>query len=240
MPLLDSRGESTALILVRDLGLKSIMVELSKLSAIEFSPVLGAEARLDLFDWYGKPAIRKSRIPKAYRIEQLDKILRTRRTKEEMEILHAAKLVGVDCPEVYFADPEASEIIMEFVPGLLLKEIYGSSDTVFRRVGQYSGRLHSKGIIHGDLTTKNMILSGERLVFIDFGLAFFSDRIEDRAEDLHLLKQVLKTETSLKKAMSNFEATLDGYTNIVGKNRASEVKSQIAKIELRGRYAQVD
>ncbi len=215
-------------------------MQLSELSANEFSPVLGAEARLDLVDWYGKPAIRKSRIPKTYRIEQLDKLLRARRTKEEVEILHAAKLADVDCPEVYFADPETSEIIMEYVPGLLLKEIHNPNDIVFRRVGQYSGRLHSKRIIHGDLTTKNVILSGERLVFIDFGLAFFSDRIEDRAEDLHLLKQVLKTETSLKRAMSNFEAILEGYADIVGKKQTGEVKSQIAKIELRGRYAQVD
>jgi Kae1-associated kinase Bud32 len=215
-------------------------MELSELSPTEFSPVFGAEARLDLVDWYGKPAIRKSRIPKAYRIEQLDKILRARRTKEEVEILRAAKLAGVDCPEVYFADPETSEIIMEFVPGLLLKEIRDSNAAVFRRVGQYSGKLHSKGIIHGDLTTKNMILSRDRLMFIDFGLAFFSDRIEDKAEDLHLLKLVLKTESSLRRAMSNFDATLEGYSDIAGENQMSDVKSQIAKIELRGRYAQVD
>ena len=219
---------------------KSGSIQLSEISTAEFSPVLGAEARLDLVDWYGKTAIRKSRIPKAYRIEQLDKLLRARRTKEEVEILHAAKLAGVDCPEVYFADQESSEIVMEFVPGPLLKEIRDSSDALFRKVGQYAGRLHSKGIIHGDLTTKNMILSQERLVFIDFGLAFFSDRIEDGAEDLHLLKQVLKTETSLSKAISNFEAAMDGYSEIAGENQTSEVKSQIAKIELRGRYAQVD
>jgi TP53 regulating kinase and related kinases len=207
--------------------------------AAKFETVLGAEARLDLIDWYGQPAIRKSRIPKDYRIAPLDKVLRSRRTKEEVEILHSSKLAGVDCPALFFADPKSSEIIMEFVRGVLLKNS-DSGEHIFRQVGRCTGFLHSKGIIHGDLTTKNIIISGPRLVFIDFGLAFFSDRIEDRAEDLHLLKQVLKTEQSPKKAMSDFESAMTGYTAVVGQETAKAVKTQIAKIELRGRYAQVD
>jgi Kae1-associated kinase Bud32 len=214
--------------------------ELTDLSPTSFVPVLGAEARLEVVDWYGKAAVRKARIPKSYRIEQLDKILRARRTKQEVEILHASKLAGVDCPVVYFTDPLSSEIIMEFVSGTLLRNLEASSETIFQEVGKYTGKLHRAGIIHGDLTTKNMILSGERLVFIDFGLAFFSDRTEDQAEDLHLLKQVLKTENFQKKAVSKFEAALEGYTEILGEKQARLVKSQIAKIELRGRYAQVD
>jgi len=214
--------------------------ELSDLARKSFIPVLGAEARLEAVDWYGKAAIRKVRIPKSYRIEQLDKILRARRTRQEVEILHTAKLGGADCPVVYFADPISSEIIMEFVSGTLLRNLEGPNKPIFQDVGKYTGKLHRSGIIHGDLTTKNMILSGDRLVFIDFGLAFFSNRTEDRAEDFHLLKQVLKTENSQKKALSEFEAALRGYAEILGEKQVRLVKSQIAKIELRGRYAQVD
>ncbi|MHB1868616.1 MAG: protein kinase family protein, partial [Nitrososphaerales archaeon] len=83
----------------------------------------GAEAMIELVEWNGKPAIRKIRVPKTYRSEALDKRLRSRRTKEETELLRAAKLVRVDVPEVYFADPKSSEILMEYVQGILLKDI---------------------------------------------------------------------------------------------------------------------
>ena len=77
-----------------------------------FETKLGAEARIELTDWYGKHAIRKIRIPKSYRSETLDKKLRARRTREETELLHQAKLVRVEVPEVFFADPKTSEIVM--------------------------------------------------------------------------------------------------------------------------------
>ncbi len=213
---------------------------MSELRPEKYSPVLGAEAKIELVHWYGRPAIRKSRVPKSYRLEELDRILRSRRTKQEVEILYASKMVGVDCPRVFFADPVSCEIVMEYVQGVLLKDLQGEERGVFERVGQYAGILHSAGIIHGDLTTKNVIISGERIALIDFGLAFFSDRIEDRAEDLHLLKQALKSTNSLMAAASKFGSAISGYEGAVGKTGAGAVKKQIAKIELRGRYAQVD
>lgn len=206
----------------------------------EFSPILGAEAKIELIDWYGRPAIRKYRIPKPYRIEQIDSVLRWMRTKEEVQILQASKLAGVDCPVVLFADPNRSEIIMEYVAGTLVKDVREDGNGIFRRIGRYTGTLHSKGIIHGDLTTKNMIIWKERLVFIDFGLSFFSERIEDRAEDLHLLKQALKSSEPLKVALASFSSALKGYEEILGKKAATAVRNQMAMIELRGRYAQVD
>lgn len=206
----------------------------------KFSPVSGAEAKIELVDWYGRPAIRKYRIPKAYRIDEIDLALRSKRTKEEVEILHASKLAGVDCPAVLFADPNSSEIIMEYVPGVLVKDLREDRNGIFRRIGRYAGMLHSNGIIHGDLTTKNMIISKERLVFIDFGLSFFSERTEDRAEDLHLLKQALKSSESSKRALFGFSIALSGYEDILGKKATVAVKNQITMIELRGRYAQVD
>jgi len=207
---------------------------------IEFAPVQGAEAWIELVDWYGRPAIRKQRVPKAYRIELLDQILRTRRTKEEVEILHHAKLAGVKCPEVFFADPSSSEIIMNFINGPLLKDIDGGRNIAYEILGKYAGMLHSKGIIHGDLTTKNVVVSGSDIFLLDFGLSFYSDRLEDRADDLHLLKQVLKSSQTLRKATANFDLALKGYASILGRKEVSSIKKQIGKIELRGRYAQVD
>ena len=207
---------------------------------VGFIPVEGAEARIELVDWYGKPAIRKYRIPKPYRLEQLDRLLRSKRTKEEVEILYASKIAGANCPMVYFADPETSEIIMEYVQGPLLKNVSNNRKSFFLQVGRFAALLHSKGIIHGDLTTKNIIVPAEKPFLIDFGLSFVSDRIEDRAEDLHLLKQALKSTEPLKKAKLEFEAALKGYGEIAGGKLTKSIRQQIAKIELRGRYAQVD
>ncbi len=206
-----------------------------------FETRLGAEARIELTEWYGKPAIRKIRIPKSYRSEALDKKLRARRTKEETELLHQAKLVRVEVPEVFFADPKSSEIIMEYVNGTLLKDIQERkvAKEIYTKLGIYAARLHSKGMIHGDLTTKNVIQSGTRTVLIDFGLAFISERLEDKAEDLHLLKQAIKSSGS-KLSTRYFDYVLDGYEKEAGKKEMLKVKDQILEIERRGRYARVD
>jgi TP53 regulating kinase and related kinases len=206
----------------------------------EFSLTIGAEARIELVDWFGRKAIRKIRVPKLYREPELDKILRLRRTKEEVEILHAAKLAGVDTPEVFFADPLTSEIIMEYVEGKLLKDVGTGELPLFARLGEYAAKLHGKGIVHGDLTTKNVIVSGRRLVLIDFGLSFVSDRIEDRAEDLHLLKQALRSSNRSPVASREYNQVLRGYASIAGKTICTTILKQIEEIELRGRYARVD
>ncbi len=200
----------------------------------------GAEARIELVEWYGEPAIRKIRIPKSYREHGLDKKLRTRRTKEETEILSATKIADVDVPEVFFADPRSSEIIMEYVDGTLLKDIHErkTAKEVYTKLGTYAAKLHSNGIIHGDLTTKNVIHSSGRTVLLDFGLAFVSDRIEDMAEDVHLLKQAIKSAGSNQ--IRNFDYFLEGYGAESNGKHLDRIKKQILEIERRGRYARVD
>ncbi|MDA4111717.1 MAG: KEOPS complex kinase/ATPase Bud32 [Thaumarchaeota archaeon] len=208
-----------------------------------FSPVEGAEARIELIDWYDRPAIRKLRLSKKYRNQILDETLRSRRTKEEAEILHSSKLAQVDCPEIFFADPKTSELVMEFIPGSLLKDYLASGlqrAKLFKSLGKMVARLHKKGIIHGDLTTKNVILSQERMVLIDFGLSFVSDRLEDKAEDLHLLKQALKSSSPANIASRDFENVMSGYQKEIGEAFTKSLRKQISKIELRGRYAKVD
>lgn len=215
---------------------------------------IGAEARIDLIDWQGQRAISKTRIPKTYRNGTLDQRLRTRRTKEETEILLLAKLARVDCPKVFFVDPKKSEIVMEYIDGELLKDVEAKYQTSNSRqidanlsnsyitVGKYAARLHQSNIIHGDLTTKNVIIvTGEnRLVLIDFGLSFYSERIEDRAEDLHLLKQALMSTTSSRRAKTAFDLATRGYRIEAGQGRTRQILRKISEIEKRGRYARVD
>jgi TP53 regulating kinase-like protein len=205
-----------------------------------FETRFGAEAKIEQVDWYGKPAIRKIRIPKDYRSKSLDSRLRTSRTKAEAELLHSARLAGVLVPEVYFANPEESEIIMEFVNGRLLKELKREEieHGIFETLGMYAARLHEKGIIHGDMTTKNVIRYDNRITLIDFGLAFYSERLEDKAEDIHLLKQAIKG--SGLDVSTHFESILRGYNKEIGSREATKVRNQILEIERRGRYARVD
>ncbi|KAJ2432712.1 TP53 regulating kinase [Coemansia sp. RSA 2424] len=50
--------------------------------------------------------------------------------------------------------------------------------------------MHSFNIVHGDLTTSNMILgSDNQLVLIDFGLSQISSSTEDKAVDLYVLER---------------------------------------------------
>ena len=86
-----------------------------------------------------------------------------------------------------------TSIGLELIKGRRLRDVLSGSNhpEICRQIGAGTGLMHSNGVIHGDLTTSNMILSEGKLYFIDFGLAFFSDKIEDRAVDLHLLKQAL-------------------------------------------------
>jgi Kae1-associated kinase Bud32 len=227
------------------------MVSSSDLLAT-FAPISGAEAMIYLVDWHGKKAICKARIPKAYRNRDLDFCLRSKRTREEAEILHRAKLLGIDCPTFFFIDPVKTELIMEYIEGMSLRDlgafhVYHDSiesknlARVYREVGKYAGRLHSGKLIHGDLTTKNVILGKDnRIVLLDFGLSFVSDRIEDKAEDLHLLKQALKATHDTSRAAEIFDIVLEGYNSEIGENMVKRVISQIQSIEKRGRYARVD
>lgn len=227
-------------------------MEMNGLSSVfqprEFQVQIGAEARIELSSWRGRPVISKTRIAKKYRSEDLDTVLRTRRTKAEVEIIHRAKIAGVRCPDVFFADPRTSQILMTYVEAPHLKDVQLSTNAArlspfYIRVGETSGRLHKAGIIHGDFTTKNILVTSleEDPVIIDFGLSFFSQRVEDRAEDLHLLEQAfLSTLGSQSSAKRAFGLVLEGYSSVVGKSSSESVKKQIAAIKLRGRYARVD
>ena len=62
------------------------------------------------------------------------------------------------------------------------------------RIGQTVATLHDNTVIHGDLTTSNMILRDndpEQLVMIDFGLSYTSTMEEDKGVDLYVLERAL-------------------------------------------------
>lgn len=201
----------------------------------------GAEANLYRTDFQGWPAVLKRRIPKKYRLETLDFQLRRFRTVHEAQMIHQARTYGVPTPIIYYIDIPNTSIMMSYVEGPRLKEILERTSKSTRRrilefVGSCIGRLHNASTIHGDLTTTNMIKTQiESVAFIDFGLSFHSNQIEDRGEDIHLLKTILES-THHKISDECLVNVMHGYSKAVGKKNALIVSRKVRDIERRGRY----
>jgi len=201
----------------------------------------GAEANLYLEEWHGRKVIMKKRLAKAYRLSQLDLAIRTQRTLHEPLLIHRAKEAGVPTPTIYLVDLADSNIIMEYVEGKQVKQVLNDMPPkeklrLCRQIGALIGRLHKDGIIHGDLTTSNMILTPfGKIFFVDFGLGEYSDELEARGVDLHLMKRALQS-THYRFAKECFEAVAAGYTETMGKEESNNVLEKIREIERRGRY----
>jgi len=188
----------------------------------------------------GEKVIVKHRIPKRYRIREIDEKLRKERTVREARVLHRAKEFGVNCPHVYEVDLNDMKIVMEFIEGDRLKELLervpmGERLELCREVGRQVGKLHEAGIVHGDLTTSNIILREGKVYLIDFGLADFDPTLEAQGVDLHLLKRAMES-THYTWFERGFEAVLEGYAEIRGEKAREELKEKLEEIESRGRY----
>ena len=195
----------------------------------------GAEADIYLIDWGGRSAISKVRTPKPYRHPELDQGIRKHRTVHEANFIAASKKAGIVSPFIYFVDPKNAEIIMELVTGTNVKDCLTLG--LCREIGRYAAMIHSHNIIHGDLTTSNFITNGSKLVLLDFGLAYYSERTEDAATDVRLIKEVFASaHVSLRGAYDSF---VEGYAAVVGEKKASRIEDNVREIEQRGRYARV-
>ena len=198
--------------------------------------IIGTGAEAVLIQKDGK--LIKKRVKKGYRIEIIDERLRKSRTKKESKLLEkSSKLIPV--PKVIKTDEKQKEIDMEFIEGKKLSENLDNlknAEEVCEQIGQNIARLHDADIIHGDLTTSNMILSAKdnKVYFIDFGLGFESNKAEDKAVDLHLIKQALEAK-HFNHYEKFFNAVLEGYKT--SKHHLATLK-RLEAVEKRGRYKQ--
>jgi TP53 regulating kinase-like protein len=201
----------------------------------------GAEASIYLLEWHGHKVIMKHRLPKKYRLPKIDERIRSYRTVHESQLLHYAKEAGVPTPLIYQVDLASSNIIMEFIEGIQVKQILNDLSPKERcdhsyHIGKLIGQLHKHNLIHGDLTTSNMILNQEnRIVLVDFGLGEISIQIESKGVDLHLMKRAFQS-THFRFAGECFKNVLEGYTETVGTEESQKVIDKISEIESRGRY----
>lgn len=188
--------------------------------------IKGAEATLKI----GEDKVTKTREPKNYRHPGLDQRIREKRTEQEVRLIEEARRYNVNAPKAEKIDE--STISMQKIEGRPLKKTLTDNTGLMEDYGRNIAYLHSADIIHGDLTTSNAMVSEGQLYIIDFGLAFRSQRNEDKAVDLHLLKQVLNSSHPeiAEEAWNNF---VEGYREY---EKSGEALTQLKDVEKRGRY----
>ncbi len=191
------------------------------------------------------PYIIKNRIKKSYRLPELDNRIRKRRTKKEAKLLLKASKV-INCPIPITNEKiqisNETKLKMPFIEGKKLSEYLDKFSTtkqkqICKQIGQDVAKLHNQDIIHGDLTTSNMILvesskKNPRIFFIDFGLGYISKKIEDKAVDIHLLKQALEAK-HFKNWKELFDEFLKGYKKY---KESDKILERLKAVEKRGRY----
>ena len=195
----------------------------------------GAEAIIHHDNWHGRDAIVKERVPKGYRAPQLDTELRRARTRKEALLLVEARDLGVLTPRIYDIDMARSSLVMEYISGTLAKDVLQNSDDrneLAKQIGESAGKLHAGDIIHGDLTTSNMIFTGSGLTFIDFGLGEKAHEVEKKGVDLHLLKEAIDSAHSEFPEL--FDFVISGY--LAAYPDGDAVVRVLKDIETRGRY----
>lgn len=230
------------------------------------------------------PCALKHRPSKPYRHPLLDAKLTRHRILAEARILQKCRREGVAVPALYSVDESNGILAIEWIPGapvrvrvnewlLRRKEARGSKGLnstaevtrdeegadellgLMRRMGEAVGKLHKSGVVHGDLTTSNMMLrpwergkepsnghveskDGEdavslegEIVIIDFGLASQGTAEEDRAVDLYVLERAFGS--THPKAEGLFSEVLDGYRGAF--KGAPVVLKKLEDVRMRGR-----
>ena len=190
----------------------------------------GAEAVIELTT---KSIVRKSRPVKSYRLPQLDLQLRKIRTRTEGKILRTLHENGIVVPTVTNVDDKLMYVDMEYVRGKKLRDILNTKNAreFCKQLGTILARMHNLDVIHSDLTTSNMIVRDDTIILIDFGLSYFSKRTEDKAVDLHLLRQALDS-YHFDIAKIAFKPVIAAYQREI---KDKEVLVRFAIVERRGK-----
>jgi TP53 regulating kinase and related kinases len=182
----------------------------------------------------------KERLRKNYRLPEIDVKLRKFRTRKEAKLIDEAKRAGVDTPRIFSVDDKDFKIRMEFIDGQRIKELFNTASEakiakVSEEIGRMVGKLHSNCIVHGDLTTSNIILKDGKVFFIDFGLGETSGKAEDLAMDLSVLKEAIKS-THYKHLNLLWNSFIKGYEQT--NDNFNKVLDTLNGIEKRGRYVE--
>ena len=232
----------------------------------------GAEGKIYLTKFLDKLCLVKERFIKQYRVKELDTKLTKSRILNETRNISRASKNGINVPTIYFVNLIERKIYMEYINnGCQLKEILTNIfqlndlnpyekflEKIINDLGNMISKLHSNGIVHGDLTPSNIILkiksnenndtnlnSGkdeilksknyDYMYLIDFGLSSMTTSnqsgIEDKAVDLYVLKRAMISNNP--KSEEVFEKVINIYENNC--DNGKKIIEHYKKVEMRGR-----
>ena len=185
--------------------------------------------------------IIKERFSKAYRLPHLDESLRKFRTRREAKVLTKLDTLNFPAPKMHEFSDKRMTLVMDFVPGRQLKEVLKEGDdyqSLALEIGNRVGELHGADIVHGDLTTSNMIQHKEtsKIHLLDFGLSQFSNKVEDKAVDLFLMERSL--ESTHYNIPDLFTKVIEGYKQSCPS--AAIVLQRLEEVRKRGRNKRQD
>jgi TP53 regulating kinase-like protein len=196
-------------------------------------------------------AVAKERFSKSYRHKILDERLTKHRCRAEARILEKCLKKGMSVPLVYRT--QGSVLYLEFIEGPTVRDYLhnllhqdGSQERVknmAQYIGDTVGTLHGLGVIHGDLTTSNMMVpsavvsssdASVVLTLIDFGLAKNTESAEERAVDLYVLERAL-TSTHPTLPDDFFDLALQAYAVAAAASKCDATLTRLEQVRQRGR-----
>ncbi|MBS3060164.1 MAG: Kae1-associated serine/threonine protein kinase [DPANN group archaeon] len=190
----------------------------------------GAEAELYKTSYMGIECVLKKRVPKSFRLKDIDEKIRQQRTRTEIKSLISARKI-VNAPRVLQVDLNNAAFTIEYIDGEKLKDIIDEKQIdveAIEKTAEAIKAMHDNNLIHGDLTTSNIIRKGNEIYFIDFGLSTNSDKNEDQAVDLLVLKKMLRT---------SHPRQFEEIWGLIEKTYGSKpISEKIIEIEKRARY----
>jgi len=201
---------------------------------------IGAESSITKVELWGQQFVLKQRPSKPYLIPEIDSLLRTSRTSRECKSLVTARALGVPTPIVHSIDLGDYSILMDYILGKQLKQLANSLSvsrlaSLCNQFGQYIAYLHTGGMVHGDPTTSNLLVTAnDKIWMIDFGLSEMNATVEMKGVDLHLIKRALET-THWDLQDDMLSHTLEGYVEVTGEE-AEPILARMEDIRERGRY----
>ncbi|KAG9075661.1 serine/threonine-protein kinase bud32 [Ceratobasidium sp. UAMH 11750] len=228
----------------------------------------GAEAKVYKATLAESPVLLKHRFTKTYRHGTLDASLTKQRVSGEARALLRCLKFGVCVPGIRFVHADSGVLGIEWIDGSsvrkvlgggaegedegdgegdgqveedidVLKETYGlTEERLMEFIGAEIAKMHRGDIIHGDLTTSNMMLRKKKeskeaeLVLIDFGLSYNSPLVEDKAVDLYVLERAFSSTHPDSEGM--FSQVLQSYERVSG-SAWKNIKRRLDDVRLRGR-----
>ncbi len=215
-------------------------IETRRMVVLKNDRWIGAEAIVQRIEFLGIDAVAKWRFPKPWMPKELDEEFRARRTYVEAKALMRALSLGIPVPQLLYVDDRCGLLVESFVEGVLLRDAVpklGDDElcSICRELGTYLAGLHGAGVVHGDPTTSNVVLSNGVPHLIDFGLAELNATLDDLAIDVHIFfRSVESTHRDRENIMKR--CFVEGYRSIAGEERTHLVLLRVERIRRFGRY----